>query len=241
MAQRRPNTPSSIIYMFVAVWRARRLPFYVFPLCLNGHASGSHCVEMALVRCGWGASLRLDEDIKRPGSGVRAIRVSGGGWGARASHFSGSAYEAGAGNVGNRAGGGQGARRGWATHYLMYRDFRRSGLAGTLAVGLAMSLGEPDDDGERGRRKSNKAGGQGGHRSILGGAAPACEPYSPRVFPDDVLECFRTVSLRIVQRCNGASSRSNSASELILASAVAARFDGSFCRPGSSKPWVAPG
>src|SRR5215467_8039725 len=81
MAQRRPNTPSSIIYMFVAVWRARRLPFYVFPLCLNGHASGSHCVEMALVRCGWGASLRLDEDIKRPGSGVRAIRVSGGGWG----------------------------------------------------------------------------------------------------------------------------------------------------------------
>jgi hypothetical protein len=31
---------------------------------------------------------------------------------------------------------------------------------------------------------------------ILGGAAPACEPYSDRLFPDDVLECFRIVSLQ---------------------------------------------
>ena len=99
-----------------------------------------------------------------------------------------------AGNVGNRTGRRQGVRRGRATGYLVHSDFRRSGLAGTLAAGLAMSLGKPDDDGERGRRKSNGAGGQGGHRLILGGAAPACEPYSGRMFLDDVLECFRIVS-----------------------------------------------
>src|SRR5258705_4729147 len=31
--------------------------------------------------------------------------------------------------------------------------------------------------------------------SILGGAAPACDPYRGPTFLDDVLECFRIVSL----------------------------------------------
>src|SRR5262245_3963645 len=121
------------------------------------------------------------------------IRVPGRRVGGPALHNTsrGSTHYGRAGTVGNGRGRRQGVRRGRATGYLMHGDFRRSGLAGTLAVGL----GEPNDDGERGRRKSNIAGGYGGHRSILGGAAPACEPYSARMFPDDVLECFRTVSL----------------------------------------------
>jgi hypothetical protein len=154
-------------------------------------------------------------------------------------HFSGSAHQGSAGNVGNRTSRHQGIRRGRATRYLVHSDFRRSGFTGALAMGL----GEPDDDGERGSRKSDEAGGQGGHRSILGGPRPRWIPYSGRMFPDDVLECFRTVSWGIPQRGGrpAARTRSNSASDLAEASAVASRSGGRFCRPGSSKPWLAPG
>ena len=72
------------------------------------------------------------------------------------------------GNIGNRTSCHQGIRRGRATCYLMHSVFRRSGLAGPLAPGL----GETEDDGERGCRKSDVAGGQGGHfcRSSAGRA-----------------------------------------------------------------------
>src|SRR5690349_6867913 len=109
------------------------------------------------------------------------------------SHFTGSTHHSSAGSTGNRTGCYQGVRWSGATCYLMHARFRRSGLAGPLAVGL----GESDDDGERGCRKSDVAGGQGGHWSILRGAAPACDPYREPTFLDDVLKCFRIVSLGI--------------------------------------------
>ena len=58
-----------------------------------------------------------------------------------------------------------------------------------------LGLSEPDDDGERGCRKSDVAGGQGGHCVDPRRAAPACDPYRDPMFLDDVLECFRIVSL----------------------------------------------
>jgi hypothetical protein len=79
------------------------------------------------------------------------------GWGdPHFSHFTGSTRHS---SVGNRTGCHQGVRRGRATCYLIHAVFGRSGLAGPLAAGL----GESDDDGERGCRKSDVAGGQGGH------------------------------------------------------------------------------
>jgi hypothetical protein len=99
------------------------------------------------------------QKLKRPGSGGgAAIRVSGEcGWGdPHFSHFTGSTRHS---SVGNRTGCHQSVRRGRATRYLMHAVFGCSGLAGPLAAGL----GESDDDGERGCRKSDVAGGQGGH------------------------------------------------------------------------------
>jgi hypothetical protein len=141
-------------------------------------------------------------------------------------------------SVGNRTGCHQSVRRGRATRYLMHAVFGCSGLAGPLAAGL----GESDDDGERGCRKSDVAGGQGGHCVDPRRAAPACDPYRDPMFLDDVLECFRIVSLGPQRRGgSGPRIRSNSASELARASALALRFADTFCRPGSSKPWLAPG
>ena len=132
----------------------------------------------------------MAKKIKTRIGGGAAIRVSGEcGWGdphlqtlTRSTHHS---------SVGNRTGCHQGVRWGCATCYLMHAVFLRSGLAGPLAPGL----GETNDDGERGGRKSDVAGGQGGHCVEPRRAAPACNPYSDPVFLDDVLECFRIVSL----------------------------------------------
>ncbi len=115
------------------------------------------CLASKRRGCGAGQGPK----IKRPGSGGgAAIRVSGEcGWGdPHFSHFTGSTHHSSAGTVSNRTSCHQGVRRGRATRYLMHA-VRRSGLAGPLAAGL----GEPDDDGERGCRKSDVAGGQGGH------------------------------------------------------------------------------
>jgi len=60
---------------------------------------------------------------------------------------------------------------------------------------LAAGLGEPDDDGERVCRKSDVA--RGDILSILGGPCPHVIPYIDPMFLDDVLECFRIVSLGI--------------------------------------------
>jgi hypothetical protein len=126
--------------------------------------------------------MRAEERVKnketRIGGGA-AIRVSGEcGWGdPHFSHFTGSTHHSSAGTVGNRTSCHQGIRRGRATRYLMHA-VRRSGLAGPLAAGL----GEPDDDGERGCRKSDVAGGQGGHfcRSSAGPRPHVTHIEAPR-------------------------------------------------------------
>src|SRR5215813_3863196 len=92
--------------------------------------------------------------------------------------FTRSTHHSSAGSVGNRTGCHQGVRWGRATCYLMHAVFLRTGLAGPLAA----SLGEPDDDGERGCRKSDIAGGQGGHvgRSSAGRARMYLPLATPR-------------------------------------------------------------
>ena len=81
-----------------------------------------------------------EEEIRDPDrcwGGGGSIRVSERRVGGPAlQHFSGSAHQGSAGNVGNRTSRHQGIRRSRATRYLVHGDFRRSGFSRSLGYGL---------------------------------------------------------------------------------------------------------